>query len=129
MISAIVAAVLSGGLASGITAIVTSRSIAAKTKAEAARIGATTEVEVDSVAMVTMERSLKAAQGQIEILTRQRDTDRAYYLGRIDELEERVGILRQEVEAAEGRLRKVLQATEQTSQEIRELREGDRHRE
>lgn len=129
MISTIVAAILSGGIASSVTAVVQSRSIAAKTKAEAERIGATTEVEVDSVAMVTMERSLRSAQGQIEILTKQRDTDRTYYLGRIDELENRVDHLRAEVEAAEGRLRKVLRATEQTSQEIRDLREGDRYRE
>lgn len=122
LVTVLAAAFGSGGAAAAIVAIITSRATAQKTRAEAEKIGATSDAEVDSVAMATMRAALESAQGRIDSLTAERKADREYYTQRIEELEARVETLRAEVRAAERRLADVLASTEATATEIQRLK-------
>lgn len=122
----IVSAILGGGIFTAVSSIIKARGDAKKATAEGRKIGATTEVEVDSIAVATMSKALASAQERITALQAEREQDRIYYTGRIEELERRVDTLRAEVSKAEEQLAAVLASTEQTATEIQRLKQHPR---
>lgn len=122
-LSLLMAAIGGGGVAAAAATIVTARSTAKKTRAEAAKLNATTDAEVDALAMATMRSALESANERIVAMSEEREADRKYYQDRIVELEGRVETLRAEVRAAEERLAAVLASTEATAEEIRHLKQ------
>lgn len=123
LITVLIALFSAGGMAAAVTAVMTSRSTSRKLQAEASRIGATTDVEVESVSVATMRAALESAQQHIGSLEAARARDREYYEERIDELQKQVATLRSEVRQAEEKLARVLRATEQTAEQIQRLRD------
>lgn len=122
LITLLIAVFSAGGIAAAVAATITSKSTAAKLRAEAGKIGATTEVEIESVSVATMRSALESAQQHIASLEQARARDRVYYEERIDELQTQVSTLRSDVREAESKMARVVQATEQTAAQIKQLK-------
>lgn len=113
MVELLVTALLSGGLATALATLITSRALAGKTAAEAKGLEARLPAEVDSVvvqgaeaAVLAMRSALESASGRIADLERDRAADRQ----RIEDLERKVDELRAKVEKAERALGDARQA-------------------
>lgn len=124
LITVAVTALLTGGLGTGVGALIAGRANAAKTVTEAKALDAKLPAEVDSVvvqgaeaAVLTMRNALESATNRIQQLEHEREADRR----RIAELEAKVEDLRAKVEAAERALGDARQAGTELRRELEEF--------
>ena len=104
LVTVIVTGLFTGGIGTGIGALIVGRATARKTTSEARQLDAKLPAEVDSVvvqgaeaAVLTMRSALESATNRIAQLEQERAGDRQ----RIADLEGKVEQLRRKVEAAE----------------------------
>lgn len=107
LVAVIVTGLLTGGIGTGVGALIVGRANARKTVTEARALDAKLPAEVDSIAVqgaeaavLTMQSALESAAARIKQLEEERESDRK----RIADLEQRVTDLRAKVEAADAAL-------------------------
>lgn len=121
----LVTTLLSGGFVGALATLVTSRTVARKTNAEAVVISSRAPAERDNIivdgataAVLTMQRALESAQSRIVELERNREQDQA----RIAELEARHETMQERVALAEHALGEARLVGQELSAQLRELR-------
>jgi hypothetical protein len=82
----LVSGILGGGLFLGLAALYRAFSESKEKKILADSVGAKTPGEIESISVATMTKALESAQTRISSLEQERNTDKAYYQGRISEL-------------------------------------------
>lgn len=97
-----------GGVVGFVTAIIKARPQARQINARAKAIGLRTGAEAESVVITTMKTALESAQSRINALQAERENDRLYYDGRVQELEGRVSQLLNELKAVQTKLERAL---------------------
>ena len=111
-----------GGIVGFVTAIIKARPQARQINAKAKAIGIRTDAEAESVAMATMKTALESAQSRIVALQTERENDRTYYDGRIQELEARVSQLLEELRSVQEKLERALVDAGRAAVDLRNLK-------
>lgn len=124
---ALVSALLSGAIGTGIGAIITARSTAREKQALANSVDARTPVEVESAAVATMTAALESAQSRIDALVKERADDRAYYEGRITDLESQLEQVRAKLREVELQLIEALRVADSAASGIAALKRRNDH--
>jgi septal ring factor EnvC (AmiA/AmiB activator) len=114
LLSYVIPLILGGGLFKGLDALWRGISDSKEKKVLTAAIGAKTPAEVESVSVATMTRALESAQGRITSLEAERKSDKEYYQGRIQELNEQLRRVREEMASMEKKLTELLAETHTT---------------
>ena len=104
-----ITAVLGGGFFKGLETLYRAVTDSKETKELVKIAGAKAPAEVDSVTVSTMKTALEAVRQQNVALQEDRERDRLYYQGRIEELTNQLERLRVEVTLMETQMRALSQ--------------------